>query len=336
MDVYYNKNFWHRETETAGKDVPLRKIPVDAAFCWKDMEGFVPALYVGSEGAVLDVCIRVPFLKIESFFEKWKKEKRLSGLTDEEIEEMQADSPFPSDFRIEMGLDGEELTGGFMCSIVWHTYKAEEQYADEEAEALMEEYGCDRGSGWMFIRWNYGWCGQPVLTPERMTLSFHADRQPVTAGYFVTAEGAEGETHEITDPDSGETYVLTVRTCSNEMMDEEMKRTLDQEMEYPSFYQVIACSAEPEIPKDELQIQDCSRGDAPRWKDSGKRNGTVSVAVMCSEKLPGDTPADPPGEQKKALRTACSSLHFEPVEEVRWRAVFLRRRRGDMTMEIEL
>lgn len=83
----------------------------------------------------------------------------------------------------------------------------------------------------MFTRWNYGWSGQPVLTPERMTLSFRADRQPVTAGYFITAEGAEGETHEITDPDSGETYVLTVRTCSNEMMDEEMKRTLDQEME---------------------------------------------------------------------------------------------------------
>ena len=282
------------------------------------------------------MCICVPFPEIERFFNKWTEEKRLSGLTDEEFEEMQSDSPFPSDFRIEMGLDGEELASGSMCSTVWHTYKAEEQDADEEAEALMKEYGCDRGSGWMFIRWNFGWTGRPVLTPERMTLSFRADRQPVTAGYFITAEGAEGEMHEITDPDSGETYVLTVRTCSNEMMDEEMKRTLDQEMEYPSFYQVIAWDAEPEILKDELQIQDCSRGDAPRWKDSGKRNGAVSVAVMCSEKLPGDMTADPPGEQQKILRTACSSLHFEPVEEVRWRAVFLRRRRGDMTMEIEL
>ena len=336
MEVYYEKNFWYRKNEGQEGISPMKKISVDAHFCWKDIEGFLPALYVGSEGAVLDVCIRVPFPEIERYFGRWTEEKRLSGLTDEEFEEMQSDSPFPSDFRIEMGLDGEELTGGSMCSTVWHTYKEEEQYADEEAEALMEEYGCDRGAGWMFTRWNYGWSGQPVLTPERMTLSFRADRQPVTAGYFVTAEGAEGETHEITDPDSGETYVLTVRTCSNEMMDEEMKRTLDQEMEYPSFYQVIACSAEHEIPKDDLQIQDCSRGDAPRWRDSGKRNGAASAAVMCSEKLPGDTPADPAGGQKKALRTACSSLHFEPVEEVRWRAVFLRRRRGDMTMEIEL
>ena len=332
MDVYYNKNFWHRETGAAGKNVPLRKISVDAAFCWKDMEGFIPALYVGSEGAVLDVCIRVPFPKIESFFEKWKKEKRLSGLTDEEIEEMQADSPFPSDFRIEMGLDGKELTGGFMCSTVWHTYKAEEQYADEEAETLMEEYGCDRGTGWMFTRWNYGWCGQPVLTPERMTLSFHADRQPVTAGYFVTAEGAEGEAHEITDPHSGERYVLTVRTCSNAVMDEEMEKTVDEEMEYPPFYQVIACSAEPEIPREELRIQDCSRGDAPRQKSDGKPNGAVSVAVMCSAEIPAGTSE---GSQE-ALLTACSALHFEPVEEVRWRAVFFRRRRQDMTMEIEL
>ena len=281
---------------------------------------------------MLDVCIRVPFPKIESFFEKWKKEKRLSGLTDEEIEEMQADSPFPSDFRIEMGLDGKELTGGFMCSTVWHTYKAEEQYADEEAETLMEEYGCDRGTGWMFTRWNYGWCGQPVLTPERMTLSFHADRQPVTAGYFVTAEGAEGEAHEITDPDSGERYVLTVRTCSNAVMDEEMEKTLDEEMEYPPFYQVIACSAEPEIPREELRIQDCSRGDAPRQKSDGKPNGAVSVAVMCSAEIPAGTSE---GSQE-ALLTACSALHFEPVEEVRWRAVFFRRRRQDMTMEIEL
>lgn len=336
MDVYYDKNFWYRKSEGQEGISPLKKIPADASFCWKDIKGFIPALYVGSEGAVLDVCICVPFPEIERFFNKWTEEKRLSGLTDEEFEEMQSDSPFPSDFRIEMGLDGEELASGSMCSTVWHTYKAEEQDADEEAEALKKEYGCDRGSGWMFIRWNFGWTGRPVLTPERMTLSFCADRQPVTAGYFITAEGAEGEMHEITDPDSGETYVLTVRTCSNEMMDEEMKRTLDQEMEYPSFYQVIAWDAEPEILKDELQIQDCSRGDAPRWKDSGKRNGAVSVAVMCSEKLPGDMTADPPGEQQKILRTACSSLYFEPVEEVRWRAVFLRRRRGDMTMEIEL
>ena len=152
MDVYYDKNFWYRK------------------------EGFIPAFYVGSEGAVLDVCIRVPFPEIERYFGRWTEEKRLSGLTDEEFEEMQSDSPFPSDFRIEMGLDGEELTSGFMCSTVWHPYKAEEQYADEEAEALMEEYGCDRGAGWMFTRWNYGWSGQPVLTPERMTLSFRADR----------------------------------------------------------------------------------------------------------------------------------------------------------------
>ena len=169
MDVYYDKNFWYRKNEGQEGISPLKKISVDAPFCWKDIEGFLPALYVGSEGAVLDVCIRVPFPEIERYFGRWTEEKRLSGLTDEEFEEMQSDSPFPSDFRIEMGLDGEELTSGSMCSTVWHTYKAEEQYADEEAEALMEEYGCDRGAGWMFTRWNYGWSGQPVLTPERMT-----------------------------------------------------------------------------------------------------------------------------------------------------------------------
>ena len=113
MDVYYNKNFWHRETGAAGKNVPLRKISVDAAFCWKDMEGFIPALYVGSEGAVLDVCIRVPFPKIESFFEKWKKEKRLSGLTDEEIEEIL------KEFEMDDKQDklGNELSKGMMQKV---------------------------------------------------------------------------------------------------------------------------------------------------------------------------------------------------------------------------
>ena len=49
MDVYYDKNFWYRKREGQKGISPLKKISVDASFCWKDIEGFIPALWMCRE-----------------------------------------------------------------------------------------------------------------------------------------------------------------------------------------------------------------------------------------------------------------------------------------------
>ena len=73
MDVYWGKNFWYDGTEGA----PLNKIPVyetaaGAPLAWGNKNLYIPAIYVGQEGVVLDLCMRVPLSDISAFMDKWK------------------------------------------------------------------------------------------------------------------------------------------------------------------------------------------------------------------------------------------------------------------------
>ena len=69
MDVYWGKNFWYDGTEGA----PLNKIPVyetaaGAPLAWGNKNLYIPAIYVGQEGVVLDLCMRVPLSDISALW----------------------------------------------------------------------------------------------------------------------------------------------------------------------------------------------------------------------------------------------------------------------------
>lgn len=58
MDVYYNGNgdpWGHGKQKNK-----LTKVPVDQTFLWETQEIFIPAVYVGEAGAILDICAKIP------------------------------------------------------------------------------------------------------------------------------------------------------------------------------------------------------------------------------------------------------------------------------------
>ena len=87
MEVYFGTNFW--DDRKAG--APLAKIPVHGAaegdmLAWENKKVRIPAVYVGQEGAVLDLCICVPLPDISEYMEKWK-DREYQDLSDEELEQ---------------------------------------------------------------------------------------------------------------------------------------------------------------------------------------------------------------------------------------------------------
>lgn len=85
-------------------------------------------------------------------------------------------------------------------------------------------------------------------------------------------------------------------------------------------------------------IQDCAEGDRPRQKRRDP-NEFAPVAFSSAAVIGVIGGADGPtaiitGQSAPKLRAACSSLHFEPVDEVEWRAIFSEKLMPDIDVEL--
>lgn len=362
MDVYHNGNFLNtRFAGTVRQRGRLTALPVHQTFLWESQELFIPALYAGKAGTVLDVCVKIPVEDMAAYLKKWPKERRLSLKTPEDYEQLDADNPGSRNFRAEMSLNDMPVKLSSYCSINWYPETVfrmgnenpapaqdDEWKNDRAAEMLMEAYGCDRESCWHFVRLNYDWSHEPVLSPHRMTLEFCAEQIPITAGHFTTitntaeemqvfaeqtlrqhvpsAQSPEspsasdmlpsetkdaGKTIKVTHPVTGQEYTLTLYECRqnrHSFADIGAKDVL-----YPEYCHLLSYCISPEISRDLFDIRDCAEGDHPRKaeasEESGGSQGATAVFMACKSSLP-------------ERRTAVSSMHFEPVSEIRWRMVF--------------
>lgn len=353
MDIYHNGNF-----RGGRRGSRLTPVPVQRTFLWEGQEIYIPAIYVGKAGAVLDVCAKIPVEEMTAFLKKWPRERRLSLKTPEEYEQIDADHPGSRDFLAEMSLDDMPLTLASSCSINWYPRAVfqmgneadapaqdGEWENDKDAEELLEAYGCDRAFCWHFGRLNYNWKEEPILSPRQAALEFRMQQVPVTAGYFTTSVNTSGQLHLRTNrpeslsatseipvrandgadavkavhPVTGQEYTLTLHEC------QQTRHSFDEigaeDVSYPEYGQLLSYSISPEIDRQLFDIRDCSEGDRPRKKkaskDSGSAQGAAAVFMAGKSAVP-------------ERRMAASSLHFEPVEEVRWRMVFQVQRKGNL------
>lgn len=241
MDVYYNKNNnpWRRSKRSE----KLTSFPVNKSFLWQNQEVFIPAVYTGRSGAVLDICIKIPIEDMAIFLKKWNQTRRLSLRTQEEFEQMEADNPCSIDFESEMSFNEIPLQQCMRCSLMWYPtavfaleenteitpaarsaefYDEEEEEEisseeewqnDRDAEKLMRAYDCDRNFCWYFGRLVYDWKKEPVLSPKQVSLTLKAMPKPVTAAHFTTDLSCHEQKMKITHPVTGQEYILTLHDC---------------------------------------------------------------------------------------------------------------------------
>lgn len=250
---------------------------------------------------------------------------------------------------MELSLDGQKLKRGFKCGVTWMPAGINDEPSSGESETLMKEYGCSREYGWAFERCMYQWMDVPVLEPGQAVFSFRAEKQPVTVAYFTTADKDNFDEPviktEFTHPLSGDKHVLSVHSFEAGKLDIETgpgagmkkeKRRQWEEMEYPSHYHTLVYTVRPSIPEEELTLQDCAEGDSPRKKDRGEmKDGPTAVFVAGKMSV---TPVlmKKEGEDASEARTAVSSLHFEPVKQVKWRVVLHVKEHEDVKVTVKL
>lgn len=325
MNVYHNGN--GNSWETGSQENKLTPIPINKTFLWEEQEIFLPAVYVGKAGVVLDVCAKIPLEEMRLFLKKWDKKRRLSLKTPEEFEQMETDNPSCHEFFVDMCLNHIPLTSRMFSSLRWYPmHLAKDWKNDRNAEKVVEAYGCDRECCWYLSRLVYDWKREPIQTPHDISLLLHTRLHPVTTAHFTTDLSCGGEQIKTIHPVTGQEYTLTLHGCEQETVSFTGMRAPG--MHYPEYGQALSYSVQPEISRELLDIRDCAEGDRPRAEDvpenTDRIGGHSSVVFMAGK------------ETDPHRRTTFSSLHFEPVSEIRWRVVFQVKDRKDMEIEFSI
>lgn len=326
MDVYHDKNIWGKGTP----ETKLTVLPVNRTFLWEKQEILIPAVYVGKAGAALDVCAKIPTEDMAAFLKKWDFERRMSLKTPEEFDQLDADNPGSREFAVEMCLDDTPLLCRMSSSMRWYPENiirmgnadpsSEDGFDNNKsAEEWMDAYGCGRECCWYFERLCYDWDKEPILSPQKISLAFRAKSIPITAGHFSTGVSCDGEMVKVAHPITGQEYILTLHGC--EQTRHSFAEIGAKSMVYPEYCQILSYSITPEIDQSLFTIRDCAESDQPRMSDAqgqpGGSDGPTAVIMAGKSAAP-------------EIRAAVSSLHFEPVTEVQWRAIFQIKPKSDV------
>lgn len=200
MDVYHDNNIWGK----GSPETKLTALPINHSFLWGEQEILIPAVYVGKAGAVLDVCAKIPIEDMAAFLKKWDYKRRMSLKTPEEFEQIDADNPGSREFVVEICLDGTPLVLRMSSSLRWYPESviqmgnanpaSEDGFENNKsAEEWMRAYSCDKGCCWYFERLSYNWNGEPILSPQKISLAFRANLISITAGHFSTGGSCDGK-----------------------------------------------------------------------------------------------------------------------------------------------
>lgn len=323
--VYYHGGFFdHNGREHCGTEIPVGKV-----FTWDDELWHIPAVYACTSGLVVDYCVEVPLEKVRAYSEKWGDTEHL---TKEQIRQMMQENPFGCFVESEIVVNGRTLNEETGNDQYWDPTLAESDVVNDEAKWVLEHYGLDAEKAWRFHRVAYPWATRrkPKITELCVTLTARPTYLLATKIHTPKA----GETLSFTHPLTGDSYALTVEEVEQTNLDAHIFS--DDTMEYPTHFTQMVYTLNPPIESKRFQIEDRSDGDAPRAKahkacDFFSPTAT-SCAMICGIDAGVRSPAgDAPEKQYYAV---CSSLHFEPVDDVEWCIGFREDLRGSVTVQL--
>ncbi len=327
LNVSFSGNFWgHNSRGHAGA-----KIPVNKQFQWTGRRWLIPAAYSCGKGLVLDFCMEIPPEEIRSFMEHWNltpETERNRQFSREEEMRLVIENPLHFDFRPLLQLNGKEIASSHSCSAGWNPCLPEIAAKETETKKLIDRYRLDPDSGWIIYRFAFPW--HTKRRSKLNTLSVTLEQEPVSVPGPHFQIKAAGDTFDFVFPENGQPYTLTVQSFEQETL--EFPRSTEQDLEFPACCTVIGYTITPELPKETLTISDCAESDPPRQKSNSpsasSASGISSFGFMVGNFGSASiTPLD-------GLRSACSSLHFEPVENVDWFLIFHEKQFEDLTLTL--
>lgn len=329
--VTYDGGFW-RNKGNAGIEVPIGK-----SFCWGEEKWYIPAVYVCDKGLVIDYCKQANPVQVKAFIDKWDLlNEGNNHYTKEQQEQIEREHPLHASFNGHVTLNGYKLQSDHGCGLPWipESCLSDGLLRETEAIQIIEHYGLDDRLAWSIQRSSYLWGDANGLDIQSLTVRMERQRENISGKHFNTPH--VGESVSLSHPLTGQSYVLTVHEVEQRELPEHAFR--DPSMEYPRYYLAMSYSLEPDISGRGFMIQDCAEGDRPKQKKRDP-NEFAPVAFSSAAVIGVIGRTDGPtaiimGQNTPKLHAACSSLHFEPVDEVEWRVIFSEKLKDDVRVDL--
>jgi len=330
--VTYDGGLWDSQGH-AGKEIPVSK-----EFEWDGQRWIIPAIYACGKGLVMDICMEAEPNGIRAFIEKWdllrEDEHRYSN---EEIRRMEQEHPLNIDFRPHVILNGKHLRNEHGCGVSWipASCLAEGVQSERDSLRVLEHYGLDTSKGWMIRRCSFAWA--TAKKPAIKSLSLTLERELTDIPGIRFAAPSVGESISFTHPVTGTEHTLTVHEYEqNELNTQHFS---DTGMEYPTHHHAMSYSLSPDLPNRSFMLRDTAEGDNPRIK-TPKSSEIVDTPFGPAASIGIIGGADGPtaiivaNRPQPKMHTACSSLHFEPVDEVEWQITFREKLVEDISIDV--
>lgn len=325
--VYFDGGFWtHRGRRRAGQEININK-----HFVWDNRDWYAPCAYACSQGLVLDFCIKVSVESIRSFIEKWNLsiDTELSEFTDEQQMLIEAENPLTVFCRPEAFVNGRKLSVSHSSALSWNPCFPE--YNKPASEDVIKHYGLEAEYGWIVWRTAFPWATSRKPQMSSLDITLKHDAIPVS-GFHFHLPADEERRIEFTHPVTKQSHTLTVQEYESQEVP--AGGFGDESYEYPTHYVVMSYTLSPDLFDGEFQIMDCDDGDRPRKKQTNPDEPQSAAACGIIGAAVGMTAlTDNSGSSK--IYTACSALHFQPVNQVEWRTVFYQKGCDDITIKLK-
>lgn len=332
--VYFDGNYWGHH----GRDHAGQEIPVGEAFIWGGRRWIVPAIYSCSRGLVVEFCMQIEPQQIRAFMDKWNlnmEDDAHRHFSREQQEEIDRDNPLCFLFSPKLMLNGDELVSSHGCGVSYNPCMLEGMINELEAKWVVDHYGLDASYGWMIWRSAFPW--KTRRRPEIRTLSVTMEQQPVSLPGPHFRIAAPGDSVDFVHPATGRAHILSVQ----EYEQQELPKGCfghAPDMDFPTHLTAMSYTVTPELPDAAFTVQDCAEGDRPRRKQCDPSGPEAVNDICCIGVIGGASAATVirfgRAEDQGRLRTACSALHFEPVDSVEWRMTFYEKQVDDLTVKL--
>lgn len=331
--VYFEGGFWEHE----GRDHAGKEIPVGKEFQWGNNHWLVPAIYFCSRGLVVDFCVQIPSERIQAFIDKWNLSTENdddSCFSHEQQIQMNAENPLCVDAHYEAIVNGKELRDSHGYGISWNSCVSEGFAQEIEAQAVVEHYGLNPADGWVVWRQCFRWATKRRPEIKSLSVKLKQNRIAMPGPQFKVE--APGDGFEFVYPATGQIHTLTVQEYERQEVPKNSFEHLP-DMEFPTHYTAMSYTITPDLPDGVITIQDCAECDPPRMKKRNPIEPEARSSFACIGIIGGahgPTAIICGSTIQSQLRAACSSPHFEPVEDVEWCMIFNEKTLEDMAVEL--
>ena len=315
----------------AGKRIALEKY-----FQWNEEEWYIPAMYVCSEGVVIDFCRRVAPEKLQAFQENWPLHsvEDLLRLTKEERLQRTVENPLIcASFTPYLYINGKQSPQMRGVTESWNPIEPRELYYNvamyEEKMQIAQQMGCAMDAGWIFHRMSFVWPTKRKPKLSTATLRLEHDKQYITGEQFQINHA--GEQIPFEHPITKQNHVLTVLSYQPEVVAEQDRQRFQYLL--PHCCTELQYEITPPLERSSYSLSDCVPADAPRDRQQAanlikKEVGLPEAKNDCIVWATYDRTKTPDAA------TVYSSLHFEPTDNVLWQFTFQQQLYEDVELEL--